>query len=158
MPILNSSGWKRRTVVVCLTSLVLAVAGCGSSSSSSSGLSKSALASKAGAICKRRSDAITAAASKVLAGGKLPSRKQFGQLAFGTIIPQTTAEASELSALKPQSSLTTSYHQWLASMRADVAKMKQNPVIIQNKASFVTVNGQARALGLSSACDLGPSS
>jgi hypothetical protein len=157
MPILNSSGWKRRTVVVCLTSLVLAVAGCGSSSSSS-GLSKSALASKAGAICKRRSDAITAAASKVLAGGKLPSRKQFGQLAFGTIIPQTTAEASELSALKPQSSLTTSYHQWLASMRADVAKMKQNPVIIQNKASFVTVNGQARALGLSSACDLGPSS
>jgi hypothetical protein len=36
--------------------------------------------------------------------------------------------------------------------------MKQNPVIIQNKASFVTVNGQARALGLSSACDLGPSS
>ncbi|HWF34525.1 MAG TPA: hypothetical protein VG295_04120 [Solirubrobacteraceae bacterium] len=114
--------------------------------------------SKTTTICKQRSAVITAAATKMLAGGKLPTRAKFGQLAFGTIIPQTSAELGQLSALKPQAGVATSYQRWLAELRAALAKMKQNPVIIQSSASFVTVNHDAKTLGLSSACDVGPSS
>jgi hypothetical protein len=136
--------------------LALTMAGCGSSASS--GLSKSKLASKVDAICKTHNVVISAAASKMLAGGKLPSPKAFGKLAFGTIIPQTSKEISSLSALKPQSSLSRPYQTWLAELRADVAKMKTNPVIIQSSSSFVTVNHAATAQGFSSNCDVGPSS
>jgi hypothetical protein len=131
----------------------LAIAGCGSSQS---GLSKSALTTKVNAICKHRSNTITAAASKVLAGGKLPSPAQFGALAHGTIIPQTGAEIDELSALKPQSKLAGAYKQWLASLRAALGKMRQNPVIIQSRAAFISVNRQADAQGFSSSCHVGP--
>jgi hypothetical protein len=156
MSMLKSPVPMRRAPVVALSLLALTVAGCGSSSQS--GLSKSALVSKADAICKTRTAVITAAASKMLAGGKLPTPAKFGKLAFGTIIPQTSREIVQLTALKPQASLATSYKQWLATLRADLAKMKQNPIIIQHGASFVTVNNEAKALGFSSACHVGPGS
>jgi hypothetical protein len=155
MPFLNSSVLIRRAVVVGASLFALALVGCGSSSSSS-GLSKSALVTKANAICKQRTDVITAAASKLLAGGKLPGPAKFGKLAFGTIIPQTSMEIAQLSALKPEATLASSYKQWLASLRAALAGMKQNPVSIQSSAPFVTVNKQAKALGFSSACHVGP--
>ncbi len=148
------SRWARGAGAVGAALIVLVVAGCGSSSSS--GLSKSALKSQAGAICKKHNDTITAAASKLLAGGKLPSPAKFGKLAFGTIIPQYTAQIGELSALKPEAKLATPYKQWLAASRAALAGMKQNPKSIQASAPFVTVNRDAKALGLS--CHVGPGS
>lgn len=149
--------------------MALAIAGCGSSKSSTSsgsttgsgsastGLSKAALVSSADAICKRHSAVITAGSQKMLAGGKLPTPATFGKFAMGTVIPQTSAQIQELSALKPSASEASSYDQWLASLRTTVAKMKQNPVVIQNSANFKTVNGQATALGLK-ACQVGPGS
>jgi hypothetical protein len=155
MPVVKSSVGKRHAAAACASLLVLALAGCGSSGSS--GLSKPALVSHVNSICKRHTDVITAGASKLLAGGKLPSGRKFAQFAFGIIVPQTAAEINQASALKPQSSLTSAYKQWLATLRADLAKIRQNPVIVQSSASFVTVNHQAKALGFSSACDVGPS-
>jgi hypothetical protein len=143
------------TAVVGVVLVALALAGCGSSGSG--GLSKSALQTKVNAICTRHTDVITAAASKLLAGGKLPSGQKFAKFAFGTIVPQTTAEVNELTPLKPASSVSGPYKQWLASLRADLAKIKQNPIVVQSSATFVTLNSQAKALGLSSACDVGPS-
>ncbi len=156
MPVRKSSVLTRRVAVVGASLVVLAVAGCGSSTPS--GLSKSALVKKGNAICTPHTEVITAAASKLLAGGKLPSPAKFGQLAFGTIIPQTSAQISELSALKPEAKLASSYKQWLASLRAALAGMTQNPASIQKSAPFVTVNHQAKALGFSSVCNLGPGS
>lgn len=153
MSILTSTKRSRAAVGAALVALTMA--GCGSSGSS--GLSKSKLVSKVDAICKTHNVVITAAASKMLAGGKLPSPKAFGRLAFGTIIPQTSVEITSLSALKPQSSLDGPYKTWLSELRADLAKMKANPVIIQSSASFVTVNHEAKAQGFSSNCDVGPS-
>ena len=157
MPVVNSSVGTRRVaaISVVFVALALALAGCGSSGSS--GLSKSALQTKVNAICTRHTDVITAAASKLLAGGKLPSGKKFARFAFGTIVPQTTAEINQLTPLKPASSVSGPYHQWLASMRADLAKIKQNPIVVQSSATFVTLNSQAKVLGLSSACHVGPS-
>lgn len=168
MPILISSMAGRRAVAVGTTLLALAIAGCGSSStttstkststkSTSSGLSKSALVSKVDPICKSHTDVITAAASKMLAGGKLPTAKAFGQFAGGTVIPQTAAEIAQLSPLKPEAKLTRSYAQWLAALQAALAAMKKNPIIIQQSKPFVTVNHEAKAQGFSSACDVGPS-
>lgn len=147
--------------------VALAIAGCGSSKSSSSsgsttgsastGLSKAALVSSADAICTRHRAVITAGSQKMLAGGKLPTPATFGKFAMGTVIPQTSAQVQELSALKPSASEASSYDQWLASLRTTVAKMKQNPVVIQHSATFKTVNGQATALGLK-ACQVGPGS
>lgn len=156
MSFLMGSVLTRRAAAVGMSLLVLVIAGCGSSSTSG-GLSKSALDKKADAICTRHKDVITAAASKLLAGGKLPSKAKFGQLAFGTIIPQTTAQIAQLSALKPQAKLASSYKQWLTSLRTALAGMKANPVSIQSSATFVTVNHQAKALGFSS-CNVGPGS
>ncbi|MDQ6605273.1 MAG: hypothetical protein M3Z06_01840 [Actinomycetota bacterium] len=147
-----NSRWARGVLAAAAALIVLAVAGCGSSSS---GLSKAALQTKGDAICKKHTDVITAAASKLLAGGKLPSPAKFGKLAFGTIIPQYTAQIGELSALKPEAKLATSYKQWLTASRAVVAGMKRNPVSIQSSAPYVAVNNEAKALGLSS-CHAGP--
>lgn len=156
MPVLKRRVATRCAITVGMSLLALAIAGCGSSGSS--GLSKSALVSKVNPVCRRRSDVITAAATKMLAGGKLPDPATFGKLAFGTIIPQTAAQIDELAALKPDAKLAGQYNQWLTSLRAALAKMKQNPIIIQSSASFVTVNHEATALGVSSACHVGPGS
>lgn len=157
MAMLKSLAAKRAVATASMCLFVLAAGGCGSSNSSSgrSGLSRSALLSRGNAICTRHHDVITAAAGKLLAGGNLPTPAKFGKLAFGTIIPQTTMEINELSALTPNAKLAGAYAGWLASLRAAVAKMKQNPVAIQHSSSFVAVNRQGGALGLSG-CHVGP--
>lgn len=144
----------RATGVAAGLCLALAAAGCGGDEDK--GLSKAELVSQGNAICKRHGEKITAAASKVLAGGSLPSPAVFGKLANETIIPEYTAQISELSALEPGSEQASGYKAWLARSRATSAQMKRNPRIITNPASFQRVNGEARALGFSSDCNVGP--
>lgn len=139
-------------VSLCLC-LALAVPGCGGGDSK--GLSRAALIKKVDAICKRHHETITAAASKVLAGGSLPSPAVFGKLANETIIPQYTQQISELGGLKPAAQ-AAGYKAWLADSRDTSAQMKRNPRIIANPASFQRVNGEARALGFSPDCNVGP--
>lgn len=133
--------------------LVLAGAGCGGSDSTA--LSRAALIKKGDAICKRHHEVTTAAASKVLAGGSLPSPAVFGKLASETIIPQYTAQISELAALKPAKP-AAGFKAWLADSRATKAQMERNPRIIADPAAFQRVNGEARGLGFSPDCNLGP--
>lgn len=133
------------------------IGGCGSSGGNGS-LSRAQLIKKGDAICKRHTDVITAGASKLLAGGKLPSPAKFGQFAFGTIIPQYTAQIAQLSALKPPSSMSGAYKTWLTNSRATLAKIKTNPVMIQQSGPFASVNHQSDALGFSSDCHVGPGS
>lgn len=129
-------------------------AGCGGGNS---GLSKGELVKKADPICKRHNDTITAAASKVLAGGKLPSREEFGKLAVGTIVPEYGAQIKELRKLEAGGSLKQSYAGWLDNSESVQAKLKKDPSLIMSAASFSAVNQQADQIGLSRACHLGPS-
>lgn len=136
------------------------VAGCGGSgggSKSGSGASKAETVKRANAVCKRHKSQISAAASKLLAGGKLPNPRQFGKLAHQTIIPQTQAQVGELAALEPPAEMSGAYAKWLGDQRALVAKSMQNPAAITNPKTFATVNAEARQLGLSDACQGGPS-
>src|SRR5258708_24959445 len=121
MPVVNRSVGPRRVVIIAVLLVALGMAGCGSSGSS--GLSQSALRTKVNAICARHTDVITAGASKLLAGGKLPTAQKFAKFAFGTIVPQTTAAINQLTPLKPLSSLARPYKQWLASLRTDLANI-----------------------------------
>jgi hypothetical protein len=127
-------------------------AGCGGS-----GLSKSELVKKADAICKRHNDTITAAASKVLAGGKLPTREEFGRLAVGTIVPEYSAQIKELRKLEPSGSVKKPYQKWLGDSDSVRAKVQHDPSLIMTAATFSAVNQQADRIGLSRACHVGPS-
>ncbi len=146
----------RPTTCRAATTLMIVVlafaAGCGGSS----GLSKSELVKKANAICKRHNDTITAAASKALAGGKLPTGEEFGKLALGTIVPEYGAQIKELRKLEAGGSLKKSYGRWLDNSEPVRAKLQQNPSLIMSAANFSAVNQQADKLGLSRACHVGP--
>lgn len=144
----------RATAVLTIALLAFA-AGCGGGSSS--GLSKSELVKKANPICKRHNDTITAGASKVLAGGKLPTREEFGKLAVGTIVPEYAAQIKELRMLEAGGSLKKSYQGWLGNSEAVLAKVMKDPSLIMSAANFSAVNQQADKLGLSRACHVGPS-
>ncbi|MDQ6807533.1 MAG: hypothetical protein M3065_21865 [Actinomycetota bacterium] len=137
--------------------LVAIATGCGSSASSGSGLSHAALVTRVNAVCKHHSEIVTAAASKVLAGGKLPTPAVFGKLAHQTIIPQYAAMIGTLSVLKPASGGAAKYQAWLTLSRATLAKMQQNPGIIRSSANFNGVNAEARSLGFGTVCHIGPS-
>lgn len=130
--------------------------GGGQSGGSGGGMTKAQLTQQANAICARHNAKITAAAQKMLAGGKLPTKKQFGKLAYGTIIPQTQAQVSELSALKPPAEVKAGYQQWLADQRSLVAGMKKDPRSIQSAKTFAKVNAEAGKLGFDK-CHGGPS-
>lgn len=136
--------------------IVLAVAGCGGDDDKSSGLSKQELVKQANPICKRHFDRISAAASKLLAGGQLPNPREFGKLAQGTIIPEYTAQIKELRALKPSDDVADAYRKWLADSDSTRAKIEQNPSLVSSPASFRAVNGEADKLGLSKQCHIGP--
>ncbi len=154
MSIPGKSKRTRSVLVAGVTSVALVAAGCGSSAPS--GLSRSALVSKVDALCKQHHDAVAAAASKVLAGGQLPTPAKFGRLAHETIIPQYGVQIDNLSALKPQAKLASPYRAWLTASRETLAKMQQNPAVIQSSANFRAVNQQGDALGFSSNCHVGP--
>lgn len=154
MSIPGKSRRVRLGITVGVTLIALVLAGCGSSAPS--GLSRSALVSKVDAVCKQHNEIVTAAASKVLAGGQLPTPAKFGKLAHQTIIPQYGIQINKLSSLKPQAKLASSYNAWLTDSRATLARMQQNPAVIQSSANFSAVNRQAVALGFGSNCHVGP--
>ena len=133
--------------------IVLSAAGCGSSGN---GLSRAALIARIDPICKRHNEVITAAASKVLAGGRLPGPAVFGKLAHQTIIPQYASEITRLGELKPAAGVAEPYRAWLAHSRVTLARMRQDPRIITSAANFTAVNSEAHALGLSRFCNVGP--
>ncbi len=64
-------------------------------------LNNGELVKKANAFCKRHTQKIGAASGKLLAGGQLPSPREFGKLAQGTIVPEVGAQVKELRALEP---------------------------------------------------------
>lgn len=129
--------------------IVLATVGC-------SGPSKEAFLQEAGAICVGHRATIDAAASQVLAGGQLPSPEAFGRLAQETIIPELTAQFSELRKLQPPTELADVYGQYLSLGEATVEEMRTDPSILTDATNFAEVNRQADAAGLSEACRVGP--
>lgn len=131
-----------------------AAAGCGGGGDD--GLSKGELVKKANAICKRHTNTITVASSKLLAGGQLPSTRKLGKLALGTIVPETSAQVKELRALDASDDVAGDYKEWLDDSDSAVGRIMKDPSILPNPASFKRVNGQAADLGLSSDCRIGP--
>lgn len=133
------------------------VTGCGGDDGkSSSGLTKAEFVKKGNAICKRHNDKISAAASKVLAGGRLPSPKQFGKLAMATIVPEYSAQLQELGRLKPPSEKAEAYRGWLDESRATRARIAKDPRVITNPTAFKSVNSKADKLGFAKDCHVGP--
>lgn len=145
----------RRAVPAALLAVLSAavlVAGCGGDK----GPSKGAFVKNANAVCSRHYAVISAAASKVLAGGKLPSPQAFGKLALTTIIPQISAQISELRKVKPPEDSKQAYSTWLATSDEVRSEMTADPARIANSKNFTAVNRQADALGLSRECHVGP--
>ncbi len=146
---MSRRGAAGATVVV---SIAIGVAGCGGDDGPSSG----EFTAQANAVCKRHFVKISAAASKLLAGGKLPSPREFGQLAQGTIVPEYSAQIQELREVEPAEDKATAYTTWLDDSEALKGKLMANPVLIQDAKQLAAVNGQSDRLGLSSECHVGP--
>jgi len=144
------------TLLVVASSVFL-VASCGDDDDGGqAGPTKAQLVQKANAICKRHNDKIAAASSKVLAGGRLPTPKQFGKLAMGTIVPEYSAQVQELSRLKPPDEVAGAYRSWLDESRSTRAMIAKDPSLITNPNSFKGVNRKSDELGFSKACHVGP--
>lgn len=99
---------------------------------------------------------ISEAASKLLAGGQLPSPREFGQLAMGTIIPEYSAQIRELNDVEPSEDEAQAYEAWLDDSAALRNRLQRNPVLIQQPQALAAVNGQADRLGLANDCHIGP--
>ena len=145
-----SRGALCRTAAVA-AALAMAAAGCGEDERTNADFVKDA-----NAVCKRHYATIQAAASKLLAGGKLPTREQFGKLAQGTIIPQYDAQIAELRDVEPTESKKAAYDKWLADSEALATKLKMNPIIVQQPPMLAAVNEQGDKLGLAAECRIGP--
>lgn len=142
----------RRATAVGVAAATLAVAGCGGDD----GPTKGEFVKEANAVCKRHYVKISAAASKLLAGGKLPSPREFGQLAMGTIIPEYSAQIRELDDVEPPEDQADAYEKWLTDSTALRDRLQKNPVLIQQPQALSAVNGQADRLGLANDCHIGP--
>lgn len=142
----------RRATAVGVAATALAVAGCGGDD----GPTKGEFVKEANAVCKRHYVKISAAASKLLAGGKLPSPREFGQLAMGTIIPEYSAQIRELNDVEPPEDEAKAHDKWLDDSAALRDRLQKNPVLIQQPQALSAVNGQADRLGLASDCHIGP--
>lgn len=147
---------KTGLALLIVASSAFLVTSCGDDDGGQAGPTKAQLVQQANAICKRHNDKIAAASSKVLAGGRLPTPKQFGMLAMGTIVPEYTAQVQELSRLKPPEEVADAYRSWLDQSRATRAMIAKDPSVITNPNSFKGVNGKSDALGFSKACHVGP--
>lgn len=136
----------------------LTLAGCGSSSSSngSGELSQAALIKRVDPICAQHYDRISAAAAKLLAGGRLPGPREFGTFVMMTVIPQYNAVIARLSALKPARSVAARYRRWLADVRMASAMIGRDPAMLKSPAAFSRLNHEADALGFTSKCHVGP--
>jgi len=141
----------RRATAVTAAAATLAAAGCGDD-----GPTKAEFAKEANAICKRHYVKISAAARKLLAGGKLPTPREFGQLAMGTIIPEYSAQIRELRDVEPAETQSKAYEIWLNDSDSLRDRMQKNPALAQQPRALSAVNGQADRLGLSRDCHIGP--
>ena len=130
----------------------LAAAGCGGDD----GPTRGEFVKDANAICKRHYVKISEAASKLLAGGQLPSPQEFGRLAMGTIIPEYTAQIRELEDVEAPEEQSEAYETWLNDSEALRARLQENPTLIQRPQALSAVNDQADRLGLSRDCHIGP--
>ena len=144
-----SRGTLGRTAAT-VAAVALVAAGCGEDERTNADFVKDA-----NAVCKRHYAKISAAASKLLAGGKLPTPAQFGKLAQGTIIPEYTAQIRELRDVEPTEAKEAAYDKWLTDSEALAAKLKTNPTIIQQPPMLASVNGQGDRLGLATECHIG---
>jgi hypothetical protein len=142
----------RRATVVGVTAAALAVGSCGGED----GPTKAEFTKEANAVCKRHYVKISAAASKLLAGGKLPTPREFGQLAMGTIIPEYSAQIRELRDVEPPEKRSEAYEIWLKDSDSLRGRLQENPALIQQPRALSAVNGQADRLGLSRDCHIGP--
>ena len=149
---MRSMTGARRATAVGATAAALAVAGCGGDD----GPTKAEFVKEANAICKRHYANISEAASKLLAGGKLPSPRECGQLAMGTIIPEYSAQIRELNDVEPPEDEAQAYEAWLDDSAALRNRLQRNPVLIQQPQALAAVNGQADRIGLADDCRIGP--
>lgn len=144
--------------------LVFALAACGGGSSTASsttaptptGPSKQDFLTQANTVCTKHRAIIDAAASKVLAGGQLPSPEAFGKLAMETIVPELTAQFRELRAVTPPADLTAAYTGYLSQADQTVTSITTNPALITDPTNFAALNKQGDDLGLNAACRVGP--
>lgn len=140
-------GARTAGLVVAVGAVV--AAGCGEQ-----GPSREEFVQSANQICQRHQAPIREAAGRLLAGGELPNPREFMQLARGTIIPEISAQVSELQRLQAPEELSPQYEGYLEMAASARQQIMQDPSAIQNPANFQDVNQQAQQLGLS--CRLGP--
>jgi len=146
-----------QVIGIAASAVAIVVSGCGGDDSkSTSSLTKEQFVQQANAVCKRHNETISAAANKLLAGGKLPPPQAFGKLVLGTIVPEVRAQTSELEGIKAPAELDGPYRTWLTDTKGALSRLAANPSLIKSPASFRAVNGQADHLGLSPKCHAGP--
>ncbi len=151
---MRGRGHQRAAALAATAAIAVAAAGCGGDD----GPSRKEFVSQANAVCKRHYAKISAAAAKVLAGGKLPNPREFGRLAQGTILPEYSAQIAELRRVEPPEKQAGAYRRWLDDSQALRDKLQRNPaLIVQDPSGLAAVNGQADRLGLARNCHVGPS-
>ena len=142
----------RQATAAVVAAITVGFAGCGGDDAPSD----EEFVSQANAICERHHARITEEASKVLAGGNLPSPREFGELARGTIIPEYSAQIEELRALEASEEKQEEFRAWLDESEELKNQLEQNPVMIQNARALEPVNAEAERLGLADECHIGP--
>lgn len=143
----------RRATVAVVAAIAVGFAGCGGDDSPSN----EEFLAQANTICERHHAKISAEASKVLAGGNLPSPQEFGRLARGTIIPEYSAQIEELRAIEPSEEKEEQFRAWLDDSTELKNRLEQNPAMIQNPQALEPVNAEADRIGLADECHIGPS-
>jgi len=108
-------------------------------------------------VCRDRRATIEEEASKLLAGGQLPSPEEFGRLANETIIPEVTAQLEELRNIEPPEDVADDFEAYLSQAEQMVQGLRQDPSPLMDAANFQELNEKADAVGLPDACDIGPS-
>ena len=142
----------RRATVAVVAAIAAGFAGCGGDDAPTN----EEFVAQANAICQEHHANITEEASKVLAGGNLPSPREFGELARGTIIPEYNAQIEELRALEPSEEKAEQFGAWLDDSTELKNRLQANPVMIQNAQALEPVNAEAERLGLADECHIGP--
>lgn len=131
--------------------LMVGAAGCGDG-----GPARADFLQGANATCGEHREKIEAAASKVLAGGSLPSPEQFGRLAQETIIPELTAQFRELGELARPEDLADDVDAYLAQGEGVLQQIRRDPSFLADATNFTAVNDRASQIGLSDTCHVGP--
>lgn len=142
----------RQAAVAVVATIAVGFAGCGGDDSPSN----EEFVAQANAICERHHARISEEASKVLAGGNLPSPREFGELARRTIIPEYSAQIEELRALEASEEKEEEFRAWLDDSTQLKNRLAANPAMIQNTQALQPVNAEAERLGLAEECKVGP--